>query len=182
MNKPLINILTRATRPKYFKVLKESIESQTYQNINWIVGCDNSLIDGIKLTLGELEYPIPQPSTYPAPWNKHCETLAEYCKDGWIMYIDCDDKFTSSNSIQEIVSEIDNDNQLLIWRVAITPDFIVPRLQDFGKIIAAGNISGVGIAFHTKHLPVKWSTWSIADFRIVVQLLQKGLEPKFINN
>jgi hypothetical protein len=186
MERPLINIITRThNQEEYFKICRKSIIDQTYPLINWIVGSDvpcNYYNDYVELQLPEIEYPQPQPSSYPAPWNKHCETLAEYCMNGWVIYLDSDDMFNCNDAVEIIVNSIRSDNDLMIWRVMITPDFIVPRIEDFGRTIQAGNISGIGIAFHTKHLPVKWSTWSYGDFRIIRELvMDKGLEPNFIN-
>jgi glycosyltransferase involved in cell wall biosynthesis len=52
MNLPLINIITRCSRPKSFERCKKSIESQTYKNIHHIVTYQN---DEIKEFLGKFE-------------------------------------------------------------------------------------------------------------------------------
>ena len=185
MNKPIVNILCRThNRKEYFQKCYQSIKSQTYPNYALHVGsdCDCPYYPlALPLKTAELEYPQPQPSSYAAPWNKHLETLAEHVVPGYVIYLDDDDKFVDENSLQTIVDNLEED-LLLIWRVQITPNFIVPRLEDFGTVIQGGNISGIGIAFHTKWLPVKWSTWSYGDFRIIRELVEdKGINPKFLN-
>lgn len=185
MNKPLINILTRCHgKADYFNVCRSSIEQQTYQNINWIVGSDipcDYYPNHIPLNLVQKSDVIVPEGHYYCPWNLHLNTLNTYVKDGWVLAIDEDDMFASSDALEVIVNNIENEDQMLIWRVQITPDFIVPRLQDFGKIIAAGNISGVGYMYHSKHNPVDWGYFSYGDYRVAIELLQKGLKPKFIN-
>lgn len=185
-NNPTVNVISRLSNQRlHTEMMIRSVTGQTYQNINHILGADVELdfMDKskyIKLKLGELEYPQPYISTYPAPYNKHCEILAKEVKEGWICYMDFDDQYSREDSIETIVNHIKHENQLLIWKVQITPQFIVPS-KSFAKEITAGDFSGIGFMFHTKHLPVKWSTWSYGDFRVAKQLEQRGLEVVWIN-
>lgn len=178
----LVNVITRThDREKYFNVCKESIMNQTHKNVNHIVGSDvecNYCENYIKLELQPVQYPQPMVSTYPAPWNLHLNELAKHVKDGWVLYLDDDDKFSYPNSLRILVNNIDNEDQLLLWKVNIN-GWIVPSDENFGKIVA-GNISGIGMMFHSKHLPVDWGSWSYGDFRVISQLTQK-IKPKWIN-
>jgi hypothetical protein len=182
-----INILTRThDRAEYFNICRESILNQTYSNINWIVGTDvdcpyyPSAIRLMKEPIAIKPKNIPDGQYY-APWNWYLNILGTNIKEGWVMYLDDDDIFTNNDALQIIVDNIDNDNQLMIWRVQITPEFIVPKEESMGKVIRAGDISGIGIMFHSKHLPVNWGNTSYGDYRIISQLIDKGLEPKWIN-
>ena len=178
----LINIITRThNRPKHYKVCKESIQSQTYKNINHIVGSDVdcNYCDYIKLELQEVQPKPDYLASYPAPWNLHLNTLNTYIKDGWVMYLDDDDKFVNSDALDIIVNNIENEDQLILWRVDIN-GMIVPNSQGFGKI-EAGNISGIGFMFHSKHLPVDWGSWNFGDYRVITQLAAKKLQQKWIN-
>ena len=181
MNK--LNIITRTHREHYFKVLKNSVMEQTYKNINWIVGSDIECLyhpEAIRL-YKDFRVPLYIPmGMYHSPWNMYLNTLALEVKEGWIMYIDDDDEFTCNTSVDEIMSEIDNDNQILVWKVQIQDNWIVPS-HSFGKHIKAGDFSGIGFAFHSKHLPVDWGNLSYGDYRVAWQLLQKGLEIKWID-
>ena len=69
---------------------------------------------------------------------------------------------------------------MVIWKVQILPNWIVPS-NSFGKFVKAGDISGIGFAFHSKHLPVEWGVLSYGDFRVATQLINKGLKPKWID-
>jgi len=182
-NNPLVNILTRThDRPKHFKVCQDSILTQTYKNVNHIVGSDikcDYFSDYIKLDLQEYSTTIPDgPASYPAPWNLHLNELQKYVKGGWIMYLDDDDKFINPDSLKIIVDNIENENQILLWRVDINGQ-IVPSNDGFGRIIA-GNISGIGFMFHSKHLPVDWGSWNFGDYR-VISSLTKRLQQKWID-
>ena len=179
----LVNIITRThNRPKHFKVCKESILNQTHKKINHIVGSDTECdyYDVIKLQLQKSTYPKPDMfASYEAPWNLHLNELGKYAKEGWVMYLDDDDKFVSPDSISIIINNIENENQILFWRVDIN-NWIVPDDNGFGKVIA-GNISGIGFMFHTKHLPVDWGSWNFGDYRVMTQLVAKNLQHKWIN-
>jgi len=177
----LVNVITRThNRPKHFAACKKSIDKQTHVNINHIVGTDTECDyypEAIKLELQEVQHPKPEVGTYPAPWNLHLNELAKQVKEGWIIYLDDDDKFVFNNSVSIAVNNIDNEDQMILWRVDIN-GWVVPSTEMFGKI-QAGNISGIGMMFHSKHLPVDWGSWSYGDFRVITQLAAK-LKQKWI--
>ena len=185
----LVNIITRThNRHANFIICRESILQQSYKNINHIVGTDTecNYFDAIKLSPKEVQQPqlMPEYKTYPAPWNLHLNELNTYVKNGWISYLDDDDMLSNRNVVKIIVNNIDNDDQLLLWRVNIklsNNNWIVPSNEAFGRKIEAGNFSGIGMMFHSKHLPVDWGSWSYGDFRVVNQLLAKKLKPKWID-
>lgn len=178
----LVNIITRThNRPRHFKVCRESIQNQTHKNINHIVGSDtvcDYYKNCIKLELQPVQYPVAEYGSYPAPWNLHLNELAKHCKEGWVMYLDDDDKFCTNDSLSTILNYIENEDQLVLWRVDIN-GWVVPDSQAFGNIIA-GNISGIGFMFHSKYLPVDWGSWNFGDYRVMTQLAKK-LKQKWIN-
>jgi hypothetical protein len=185
----LVNVLTRThNRPENFKICRESIIRQTYKNINHIVGTDTecSYYDAIKVSPQVVQQPqlMPEYRTYPAPWNLYLNELGKLVKDGWIIHLDDDDMFSNQNAIKIIVNNVDNNDQILLWRVNINLNnnsWIVPSNEAFGRRIEAGNFSGIGMMFHSKHLPVDWGSWSYGDFRVASQLLAKKLKPKWID-
>lgn len=183
MNKPLINILTRThNRPEYFRICKSSIEQQTYKNVNHIVGSDVlcTYTEYYPLTKEETPPPSIPNGHYYTPYNLYLNDLQKYVKDGWIMYLDDDDMFSYTNSLEIIVNNLTSEDDMVIWRVAITPDFIVPS-HSFGRDIVACDFSGIGFVFHSKHLPVDWGNLSMGDYRVGKQLQNKGLELKWIS-
>jgi len=180
----MINIITRTHRQHYFEVLKQSVLSQTaIDRINWIVGSDRECPyypQAIKLTR-DYKQPLYVPDNmYFAPWNTYLNQLQEYVREGWTMYLDDDDVFTSEKSVKRILNAIDNENQLLIWKVKIYDGFIVPN-HSFGKYVQAGDFSGIGMCFHSKHLPVDWGNLSYGDYRVATQLIRKQLQPKWLD-
>lgn len=181
---PVINILTRTfKRPESFKKCRESILSQTYtksegkfgdrsMKINHIVGSevDCAYYPAIKLSKKEGKL---------LPWNLHLNDLGEKVKTGYVMYLDDDDMLMSPTSVQEIVDEIVDEDTLLIWKVRIST-WTAPNDKHFGKVIKKGQVSGIGILFHSKHLPVPWKAMPAGDFH-VIEYLSKRLKVKWVN-
>lgn len=180
---PVVNILTRTfKRPKSFKNCLNSILSQTYiksesrfadrsLKINHIVGSevDCPYYPAIKLSKKEGKF---------LPWNLHLNDLAKQVKMGYVMYLDDDDMLMSPTSVQEIVDEIVDEDTLLIWKVRIST-WTAPNDKHFG-MIKKGQVSGIGILFHSKHLPVPWKAMPASDFN-VVDYLSKKLKVKWVN-
>lgn len=181
---PWVNILTRThDRPMEFAKCLESINMQNYENINHIVGSDvpcNYCEDVLPLTFPPHQF-IPVPNGYYyAPWNLHLNTLQQEVEDGWIMYLDDDDMFVHSGCVTEIMKHITSDDDLIIWKVQIYPNFIVPS-HSFGKQVTAGDVSGIGFMYNAKHLPIDWGCISYGDYRAIQQLINKGLNPVWID-
>jgi len=182
---PVVNILTRTfKRPNSFAKCRESILSQTYTKsegkfgdrsakINHIVGSEVECPyypQAVRLTKKEGKF---------LPWNLHLNDLGKLVKTGWVMYLDDDDMLMSPTAIQEIVNEIDNDDQLLIWKVRIGT-WTAPNDKHFGRVIKKGQVSGIGILFHSKYLPVPWQAIPAGDFH-VIEYLAKRLKVKWVN-
>ena len=181
---PVLNVLTRTfKRPVSFKECRDSVLSQTYcqgdqkfnfrsDKINHIVGseveCD--YCDAILFT--------PKKGAL-LPWNLHMNDLGDKVKSGWVMYLDDDDKFLYPEAVSDIMSEAIDEDTMLLWRVKIG-DVTVPNDKCWGKEIKAGQISGIGFAFHSKHLPVPWMARRMGDFH-VISTLQKKLKLKWID-
>lgn len=181
--KPIINILCRTYRPEYFKVCLESIKAQTYHNYALIVGSDTDcpyypLAEKLFKNYQKPDY-IPEGHYY-APYNLYLNQLQKSCVTGWVLALDEDDAFRNEYSLQKIVDNIDNEDQLLIWKVQILPNWEVPSYS-FGKAITATDISGIGFLYHTKYNPVDWGCLSQGDYKVAKQLEAKGLKIKWIN-
>lgn len=171
---PVLNVITRTfKRPVSFKKCRHSITSQTYPNINHIVGSE---VDcpyypkAVKLSKKTGQW---------LPWNLHMNDLGNLVKTGWVMYLDDDDMFLNASAADEIMKEAKDENTLLLWRVKLG-EVIVPGNKYFGKEIRAGQISGIGFAFHRKHLPVPWEARRMGDYH-VISTLAKKLKVKWID-
>ena len=174
-----LNILTRTSkRPNFFRDCKKSIELQTYSNIRHIVCYDsNSCLDYIpkkdvfhvkKLKEPTLE--IIEPPLKFAPYNLYLNTLNEKVKEGYIMYLDDDDVFDHSYSVDRIMQNITSEDNLILWRVKF-PHSLIPEDEYFGKKPELYHVSMIGFAYHHKYSKlVKFDEMSCGDYRYVTKL------------
>lgn len=180
----IINIIIRThNREKEFDVCYKSIKEQSYPNYALHIGSDSNLPcyypNAVKLTTDNNAPSHIPAGHYFAPWNLHLETLAKHVVPGYVMYLDDDDKFSGPKSLQRIASNVSED-ALLVWKVQIVPGWIVPS-KSFGYQITPGDFSGIGMCFHTKHLPVTWGNISYGDFRVASQLIKRGLKIRWLD-
>jgi glycosyltransferase involved in cell wall biosynthesis len=182
---PVINILTRTfKRPESFKECRGSVLSQTYIRSEGKFGDRKQLINHI--TGSEVDCPyypeaikLSKKSGKFLPWNLHLNDLGKLVRTGWVMYLDDDDKLMYPEAIADLVKEIENEDQLLIWKAQIGT-WTAPNDKHFGKVIKKGQVSGIAILFHSKHLPVPWMAMPASDFH-VIEYLSKKLKVKWVN-
>jgi len=188
MNNPLINILIRTSnRPNYFANCMKSIQAQTYTNYRLIVSYDdekdlkyinyfqNDNFDVVKVnTISIKDIPDTKESGfYKSPYNLYLNTLMNEVKEGWILYLDDDDKFTSKTSLRTIINHIQNEDNLILWRVLvyIPHKVIVPDCANFGNEPRLCNIGGSCVLFHNKYIKeAQWDGYSCGDYRVISNL------------
>lgn len=181
MKQPLINILTRTSnRPNYFKECFNSVKTQTYKNINHIISIDNDETEEYVKQYTDnyirLNNPIDDNPTVVngrryAPYNLYLNELRKQVKEGWIMYLDDDDSFENNTSLEKIVSNIKNEDQLIIWRV-LFPNRVIPDQIYFDrKQIVLNHFSGIGFIYHSKYdIYSEWEMYSGGDYFFIKQL------------
>jgi glycosyltransferase involved in cell wall biosynthesis len=190
--KPLINILIRTSgRPNYFKECINSIYSQTYKNWNVIVGVDEKVSKNYtqpeKCLMVEYDY-----SNYVYPekpkndeygvgfkYNLYLNNLQKMVNDGYIIYLDDDDKLWDVNSLKRLVNVIKNENDLIFWRVKF-PNRLVPSDNNFNKPPVLKDISGIGFAFHNKY-KIDWEPFKRGDYRVAKTLYAKIPNKIYLN-
>lgn len=171
-NIDLINILIRTTyRPGYFKKCINSILSQSYTNYK-IICCydDKRCLNYLKEYEGVIEYfYVNEENNNSHKYNLYCNVLMDKVEDGWIMFLDDDDKLSNNNTLQSIKYQLNNFNQILFWQVNIAGNIIIP--EDVEKI-EKYKISGIGFCFHSnfKNLS-KWVPYGCSDFYFINELL-----------
>ena len=190
---PKLNILSRTSnRPNFFNSMMHGVSSQTYKNINVILGIEKGQPDNY--TFKKVAYPVyydelkvdPTRHRNSAhygrhfPFNLYQNKLAKEVKDGWVMYLDDDGIFTIPESAVKIMTAITNRNSLILWRVMVS-NRSIPNDENFGNKPVCKDICGTGFLFHSKHLKsVRWTQWKRADYRVVAHLYEK-LNPKWID-
>lgn len=180
--KPCLNILIRTHRPNYLNRCVKSIEKQTYDNINVVFICDN--IQGIestrkyngrmvevKKTDSKKEKPEGEQYGKHFPYNKYLELVQKKIQ-GYIMFLDDDDKFINDTSAEEIINAA-NEDKLLLWKVDFNGNGIIPN-NSFGKEVELFDVTGIGMCYHSKHIKhTDWSEWKRADYRTAKKLSDK---------
>lgn len=186
MDIPLINILTRTSnRPNYFKKCIDSVNKQTYTNIRHIISVDDKPSIGY-VEKEECEYisidRINKKKHNDAPYNLYLNKLNKKVIDGWVMYLDDDDEFISDESLKQIVSNIKNENQLLLWRVKF-PNRLIPENIHWGKKPSITHISMIGFMYHSKYINrIEFDDQRCADYRYISTLYNMVDEVVWIDN
>lgn len=188
METPLINIITRTrNRPRFFQLNVNSLNQQTYKNLHHIVTYqveeDLSYINEYQYsntTLvkvpnvikdNSLEKTIEGLTLNHSPYNLFLNEAHKYVKEGWVMYLDDDDIFSFSNSIEFIVNEISKHDLETkhLWKVQF-PGWTTPsdfHFQSYveGKPFKNSQISMIGMIFHSNHLnKVNFHEWACGDY------------------
>jgi glycosyltransferase involved in cell wall biosynthesis len=190
--KPLINILVRTSgRPNYFKDCINSIYNQSYKNWNIIVGVDDlnskkyvQPIKGRFISYDYTNYIYPKKPNLPEygvefKYNLYLNDLQKEVNDGYIIYLDDDDKLWNNNSLKDLVNVIRNDDDLIFWKVRF-PNRLVPSDNNFYKSPVLKDISGIGFAFHNKY-KINWEPFKRGDFRVANTLYDSVPNKIFLN-
>ena len=193
LKKPLINILVRTSgRPNYFKNCMNSIYEQTYKNWNIVIGIDDK--ESLKYTQSakgkDVFYDYSKLIIPPSPnnenygigfkYNLYLNDLQNQVNDGYIIYLDDDDRLGDKNSLRTLVNKISGDDDFVIWRVGF-PNRLVPSDENFGKRPKVRDISGIGFSFNVKH-KVLWEPYKRGDFRVANELYDKIPNKIFIDD
>ena len=169
----LINILIRTTyRPKYFDKCLKSVYNQNYDNFK-IICCydDERCLNYLKKYNEKIEYffiDIENKHSY--KYNLYMNLLLDKVEDGWIMFLDDDDKFVNSDSLRTINNYLHNDNNIIFWKVNIGNRIVIPNnLNNIKK----GEITTIGFCFHSKFKNItKWRSIKCGDYYFVDSLLK----------
>jgi glycosyltransferase involved in cell wall biosynthesis len=187
MREPLINIITRTSnRPKGFKINVDNIRNQTYKNINHIIitddvnsekyiretGFDNYIkVDREKIIKNDKSV-NPNTGRY-SPHNLYFNEVLGYLEDGWVIYLDDDDRFTSKDVVENIVNEINkvDEDTLIYWRMVYSNGRHLPLDMSKNKKPILGGIGGSCFTFNVKykHLAL-WDGWKCSDYRVINKL------------
>lgn len=165
IEKPLINILTRTSnRPNYFKKCFESVNSQIMVNINHIISVDNDETEEYVKKYTDNYIRVEHFNEYipkldpiynvrkPAPYNLYLNELKNKVKEGWIMFLDDDDVFLDKCALFRITNKIENEEQMLYWKVKFSNDRIVPCEKSFKlKKPLINDFSMIGFMHHSKY-------------------------------
>jgi hypothetical protein len=181
MINPIINILIRtSSRPNFFHNCINSVLSQSYKNLNVIVGVDNdnSFEYVSKFPVKLIKYNYDHVTPYSPPignygeWfvpNLYMNNLHSYVEEGHILYLDDDNLLVDNSSIQTIVDNIVSNNDLLFWRIQFPKDRVIPCDEHFYNRPILYDIDSAGFLIPTTRRKY-WEPFRLADFRLIDSL------------
>lgn len=199
MKNPLINILVRTSnRPNFFANCYKSIREQDYKKFRLIVSYDDEPtkaylqdyeVDKLVAVEGcndwskiSSEVFLPGFIEKPFPPNEYFNPLMEHVLSGYVIYLDDDDKFMRTDSLSKIVDKIENERQMLFWRVQF-PGYVVPNNDHFGNPPACCQQASCGFLFHTDFIKhAQWDGYMYADFRTAMCLFLHIPQKVYIND
>jgi hypothetical protein len=171
-NENKINILSRVSRKKYFLESYQSIISQNYNNIHIIVSYDKIKNLNWFNNLNLNKYFIDIDSNQKYKFNLYCNILMDYVLDGWIIFLDDDNKFIDNNSLKIINEYIESDNDIIIWNF-LRPDKIIKPLNL--NNIELGSIDSCSFCFHSKYRNLsRWDDKQCSDYRFFNNLIKSN--------
>ena len=182
---PLINILTRTNlRARFFSDNRNSIASQTYKNFRHLVSYENAETYGYlkahQLPPADLVKVVKAGTGGSHPYNLFVNEMMDRVTEGWIMFLDDDDLFSTPHALAIIASHLKDEDSLVIWRTWF-PARTIPATKDIHQI-APGGITSCCFAFHSKHKKKgQWHEFRAGDYRCFDQLRQH-LKPVFLDH
>jgi hypothetical protein len=164
-----------------FKKCRESIMTQTYSNRRHIISIDDAESEEyvkdfnfIRMKKLQMESaPVKVGNVYlnKRPHNLYLNSLMDEVEEGWIIYLDDDDMFSTKDSLGEIARLLKGrEDWMAIWRVKFG-DKIIPETEYWIKPPVCEHISGIGFCFHSKHKRFAyWDAWAAGDYRVASRL------------
>ncbi len=179
MEQPLINILIRTShRPDLFKRAIRSVQTQTYRNVNVIIGCDTE--ESWDYTRGYIAYRMHRDLTANHYWNLYCNQLKSLVKEGWFFYLDDDDYLVNSNALTNIAEHLINPDEGVICQM-LRNGKPKPRKELMEqKKIECGRIGAPCLFLHSSKKDIaNWDGFKAGDYRWIKNVSLR-LPMKFI--
>lgn len=159
MNTPLINILTRISRPAMFSRLVASID---YDNVNHITYDDTAPRE-----------------RKPYDWNLFCNELKSQVTDGWFVFADDDDTF-KPGALNELSDYLTDDCDGLIVQFLRNGRAKPANELMRSRLIVKGKVGGGCLVLHSRHKNVAdWKSKEAADYDWIRAVADK-VELKFV--
>jgi hypothetical protein len=169
-----INILIRTSnRPKCFSHNINSIIKQNYNNLKLLISYDNEYTKEYilkELLNKNLDYEIIKVDHHNNKYhyNDYCNHLLNKVDDGYVIFLDDDDKLIHDNALKYINDYLEEDI-FLVWDYLRADKIIGPKKGEIKK----GNITSCGFCYNSKYKSF-WPAEINADFTFVDTLLKNN--------
>lgn len=171
----LINILIRTIPSHDFKTCVESVLKQNYENYRVYI-CFDKMESLSYLTCfknnEKIEYfPVYKKSKEKYKFNLYENDLLDKVTDGYVIFLDDDDKFCHGN-VLKILNDVIDEQTLVIWKFFRPDKLIYPT--NIKKIIL-GEISGCAFSGHIKSYEnCRWWDKRNGDYNFITQVIDKN--------
>jgi hypothetical protein len=171
-----INILTRTSnREKSFNICMSSIKNQTFKNYNIICCFDNEKDRDYVSKHTSNHFYVKNSSNNDHHYNLYLNELKSYVSDGWIIFLDDDDHFTSNFCLSFINNNLKDEDTVYVWKYLRPDKLIFPKENK----VNLGEIPMCSFCFHSKHKnKTNFDDKEAADYRFFKDL---DLKIKFLN-
>ncbi|MAM22099.1 MAG: hypothetical protein CL817_00010 [Croceibacter sp.] len=187
IKQPLINILTRTSlRPNGFNLCYESVKNQSYSNIKHIISYDDDrcleylkgkFIKSFKVNTQVNQLKIgsrDEDGNVYSPHNLYCNELLEKVDDGWVMFLDDDDRLMNDSVISNIVCKIKEDDfkTLYLWQMRYPNGKLKPSSSQLrNKDLPINSIGSPCFLFHSSLIgDFFWDEYKRSDYRFFKKL------------
>ena len=168
----LINIVIRTSnRENCFEINIKSISYQNYKNLKLHISYDNiETLEYINKVLKNYNFDfllyemIKKDSDY--YYNGYCNKILDKINNGYIIFLDDDDKLINSNSLRYI-NEFLNENYIICWNYLRT-DKIIKLYKNKLKL---GNIANCSFCYNSKYKSL-WKEIKASDYYFLEKLLE----------
>jgi len=182
-------VLTRTSeRPHFFAQNHNSISTQTYPHIKHIISYDTDNTKKYLEQYSNIEFyavdRIKRTCNAHFPYNLYCNELQQKLnnREGWVLYLDDDDIFTTNTAVEEISQYFNNPDNLIIWKVRF-PKAVLPDARHFGKRVMRSGFPSICFCFHTKWLKhAIWDDYKGSDSRVLHALYKAIPKRVWIDN
>lgn len=174
MELPLINIIIRTSnRAELFHRCYQSIKSQTYKNIQVIVGYDNPVaLNYIPLECIPVKlYPA---ENHPFFYDLYCNQLKQMVAHGWFLFLDDDDFLYCPRALEDIAEYLKDDYGAIVCQM-LRNGIPKPRSNYMRQgIIEEGKIGLPCIIVHSSFAHVgQLDGYAGGDYRYIKQVTQQ---------
>jgi hypothetical protein len=144
-------------------IITDDVNSVSY--VKEITGQEPIIVNKEDIIKNDIS-PNPNTGKY-SPHNLYLNTLNNEINEGWVMYLDDDDMLYSNTVIEEMVSNIECVNTMLIFQMETPTKSRIPKT----KTIRLGGIGSPCVLFHSKYKNFAvWDGWKCSDFRVINRL------------
>lgn len=167
----LINIIIRTSnRENCFEINIKSISYQNYKNLKLHISYDNEeTLNYINKTLKNYDFDFllyemkKKKNQY--YYNGYCNILLNNINNGYIIFLDDDDKFICNNSLKYI-NEFLDENYIIYWNYLRTDKII----KLFKNKLQLGNIANCCFCYNSKYKSL-WKEVKSSDYYFLEKLM-----------